>query len=374
MSKSSSSAVKAVLQYAVAVALLAFVLAMNWTRLTALFSRAPDFGILAACAAVSVVIYALQYVRWYLLVRALDLPFTLRNAFRLGAVGTFYNTFLPGAIGGDIVKAVFIARGQPNRKAAAVATVVADRLIGLFGLLLFAGAVGGAFWLAGDEQIAGKQALRNTVLFCGGLAGTGAALYFALGFLPTRRQERFGNRLAAIPKVGQTLAELWETAIRYRRRPKAVLATVGLSAVIHTLMVLAFHFAVRVFNPEVPAAPEVGVPSAAIRPGQLSEHCVIAPVGFIAQALIPVPGGLGVGEAVFGELYKLIRGVEVAVADPDDVKAAKKVVNDEAGAVGLAGRLTLRLIEWALGLVCYVAYLRMRAELPTAEEGSEPEA
>ena len=226
MSKSSSSAVKAVLQYAVAVALLAFVLAMNWTRLTELFSRTPDFGTLAVCAAVTVGIYALQYVRWYLLVRALDLPFTLRNAFRLGAVGTFYNTFLPGAIGGDIVKAVFIARGQPARKAAAVATVVADRLIGLFGLLLFAGAVGGAFWLAGDERIAGKQALRNTVLFCGGLAGTGAALYVALGFLPARRQERFGNRLAAIPKVGQTLAELWETAIRYRRRPKAVLATV----------------------------------------------------------------------------------------------------------------------------------------------------
>ena len=350
MSKSSSSAVKAVLQYAVAVALLALVLAMNWTRLTELFRRTPDFGILAACAAVTVGVYTLQYVRWYLLVRALDLPFTLRNAFRLGAVGTFYNTFLPGAIGGDIVKAVYIARGQPARKAAAVATVVADRLIGLFGLLLFAAAVGGGFWLAGDDQLEKHTALKDIILVCAGLAGTGALVYIALGFLPASRQARFGNRLKGIPKVGNTLAELWETAIQYRRRPKAVLAAVALSAVIHTLMVLAFHFAVRVFAPENPDLL-----------GSLPEHCVIAPIGFIAQALIPLPGGLGAGEAVFGGLYQLIR------------QSADAEVMKQAGAVGLAGRLTLRVIEWGIGLVCYVAYLRMRAELPKAEEnGGEP--
>ncbi len=345
MSKSSSAAVKAVLQYTIAVALLVVVLAMNWTRLTELFSRTPDFVTLAVCGAVTVSLFALQYVRWYLLVRALDLPFTLRNAFRLGMVGTFYNTFLPGSIGGDIVKAVFIARGQPARKAAAVATVVADRLIGLFGLLLFAAAVGGGFWLAGDAQLEKHAQLKDIILVCAGLAGTGAVLYTTLGFLPTRRQQRFEGRLKRIPKVGNALAELWETAIRYRRRPTAVLATVALSAVIHTLMVLAFHLAVRVFPPENLELL-----------GSLPEHCVIAPIGFIAQALIPLPGGLGAGEAVFGGLYQLIR------------QSADTEVMRQAGAVGLAGRLTLRVIEWSIGIACYIAYLRMKAELPKAEE------
>ena len=138
---------------------------------------------------------------------------------------------------------------------------------------------------------------------------------------------------------------MWETAIRYRRRPTAVLTTVALSAVIHTLMVLAFHFAVRVFAPENPALL-----------GSLPEHCVIAPIGFIAQALIPLPGGLGAGEAVFGGLYQLIR------------QSADAEVMKQAGTVGLAGRLTLRVIEWGIGLICYIAYLRMKAELPKAEE------
>lgn len=357
MSKSSSAAVKAVVQYGVAVALLAFVLAMNWTRLTELFSRTPDFAVLALVAVVTVAVYSLQYVRWYLLVRALDLPFTLRNAFRLGMVGTFYNTFLPGAIGGDIVKAVFIARGQAGRKAAAVATVVADRLIGLFGLLLFAAVVGGGFWLAGDTQLEKLTVLKDIILVCAVLAGTGAFIYFAIGFLPERRQLRFEQRLKGVPKVGNTLAELWETAIRYRRRPTAVLATVALSAVIHTLMVLAFHFAVRVF---APASPELL--------GSLPEHCVIAPIGFIAQALIPLPGGLGAGEAVFGGLYRLIRGATGLPTDTETETAAKELLNESVQAVGLAGRLTLRVIEWGIGLICYIAYLRMRDELPTEKE------
>ena len=352
MSKSSSAAVvKGVLQYAVAVALLAVVLAMNWTRLTELFSRTPDLGIFALAFLAAVGVFSLQYVRWYVLVRALDLPFTLRNAFRMGMVGTFYNTFLPGSVGGDIVKAVFIARGQTDRKAAAVATVVADRLIGLFGLLFFAAAVGGGFWLAGNEQLAAHTELKDIILVCAGLAGTGALLYLALGLLPVRRQLRFEERLKRIPKVGGALAELWETAIRYRRRPTAVMTAVAMSAVIHTLMVLAFHFAVRVFPPTDLALL-----------GSLAEHCVIAPIGFIAQALIPLPGGLGAGEAVFGGLYQLIR-------HSLPVEMVK-----EAGAVGLAGRLTLRVIEWTLGVVCYIAYLRMRTELPKPDDAEGAEA
>ncbi len=60
-----------------------------------------------------------------------------------------------------------------------------------------------------------------------------------------------------------------------------------------------------------------------------------------------MPGGLGAGELTFGGLYNLIR--------------------PGAEAVGLAGRLTLRLIEWSVGLIGYIAYLRMRDQLPIKE-------
>ena len=52
----------------------------------------------------------LTFVRWYVLVRAQNLPFSVANSVRLGLIGYFLSTFLPGSIGGDIIKAAFIAR------------------------------------------------------------------------------------------------------------------------------------------------------------------------------------------------------------------------------------------------------------------------
>src|SRR6202034_889971 len=109
---------------------------------------------------------SIQFVRWYLLVRALALPFTLGEAFRLGLVGSFYNSFPPGSVGGALVKAFYIAHGQPGRRASAVATVIADRLIGLFGLIWFSAVFGGAFWLAGDVRIAGNAYIKDIIRVC----------------------------------------------------------------------------------------------------------------------------------------------------------------------------------------------------------------
>lgn len=338
----SSGGWKNLVKYGVAVALLGLMIGMNWSGLQKLFSQPPRLAPFGIAAAIFVGCTVIQYVRWYLLVRALHLPFTLRNAFRLGLVGTFYNTFLPGSIGGDFVKAFFIAQGHPDRRAAAVATVFADRLFGLFGLILFAGVVGGTFWALGDEKIAGNPKLRGVVTVCGILAAVAMVSYIVLGFLPLRRAHRFGDRLASLPKVGPTFKELWYTVWTYRQRPGTVLAAVGLSAIVHTGFVLIFFLAIQVFPPAETALLAT-----------LPEIFVIAPMGYIVQALIPLPGGIGGGELTFGGLYDLIR--------------------PGAADIGLAGRLTMRLVEWSVGLMGYIAYLRMRGELPiaSAEEAEE---
>jgi uncharacterized membrane protein YbhN (UPF0104 family) len=347
-----SAWLKGAIKYAIAVALLALVIALNWTELNKLFARTPDLLPFVGIAVIFAAATAIQYYRWYLLVRALDLPFTLWNAFRLGLVGTFYNTFLPGSVGGDFVKAYIIAKGHPGRRAAAVATVIADRLVGLFGLILFAGAVGGAFWAAGDEKIAGNPKLRGIVIGCGIAAAAAAVGYLALGLVSKGAAARFGGRLHKLP-FGKTLDELWFTAWQYRQRPGTVLAVVAMSAVVHTGFVLNFHLAVRVFPP---AHPEML--------GTLPEHFIIGPIGFIVQAVIPLPGGLGAAELTFGGLYELIRR---------ETARALGLPAGAAAAVGLAGRLTMRVTEWVIGLVGYVAYLRMRAELPAdAAEKDDP--
>jgi uncharacterized protein (TIRG00374 family) len=345
---------KAALKYVLAVALLFYIVASNWTALNNLFRKPPHVEIFLLAAAILITATAIQYVRWYLLVRAVGLPFTLWNAVRLGLVGTFYNTFLPGSVGGDLVKAYFIAQGHPERKAVAVATVVADRLVGLFGLLLFAAAVGGGCWLGGNEKIESNQKLQLIIWVCIGLACSGIVGFVTVGLLPESLAKRLSERLARIPKLGKTISELWFVLRTYSRKPATVFTVIAMSAVVHSGFVLIFHLAVRVFPP-----------ADLTFLGSLPEHFVIAPIGYIVQALIPLPGGIGGGEFTFGGLYGMIRPGEYIEID-GELTSGK--------AVGLAGRLTMRVTEWTIGFIGYIAFLRMKTELKTEVTSDSPEA
>lgn len=289
-------------------------------------------GLLMATAA------ALQIYRWYLLVRALDLPFTVRDAYRLSFVGIYYNTFFPGSVGGDLLKAYFIAHAHPERKTRAVASVIADRALGLFGLILFVAVTGSVAWASGDPRINGNADLQWIVKFAAWVAGGSVLAFLLLGFV-LHREEIFAGRLRRIPKLGNSLAEAWFAVCEYRRRPKVVVLGVLLSAVSHFALVFALHSASRVFPPANPD--ELAT---------VSEHMVIAPIGFIAQALPVSPGGVGVGEAVFAWLYKLC---------------------DRPESRGMIARLSLRLVEWLIGLSGYLVYLRMRAEVKELEHEAE---
>jgi len=337
---------KGLAKYGIGFGLLAYVLVTNWAPkgdnpgIGGMLRQTPDYAALAGMMVLCAGTLAIQYLRWYVLVRALDLPFTLAGAFRLGLVGTFYNVFLPGSVGGDFVKAYFIAHGAPGRRAAAVATVVLDRVVGLFGLLWFSAVIGGAYWFAGDVRVAGNEYLQKIIRVCGVLVGLAVFGWVLMGFLSVDRADRFAGRLARVPKLGRALAEVWYAVWTYRQRPRAVYLSVAMTAVCHVAMVVMFHLAVRVF-----LAP-------GLEPGSLGEHFVIAPVGFIAQAFFPAPGGVGGGEAIFGYLYKML---------------------DRADQVGLMGRFTLRGAEWLCGLAGLAVFLRMRAELPAVEQEAEEE-
>lgn len=287
-------------------------------------------AVLTACA------LGLQLLRWYLLVRALELPFTLRDACRLGLVGVFFNTFLPGSIGGDLLKAYFIARENRERKTRAVATVLIDRALGLFGLVLFVAVLGAGAWGLGEERLAGNAELQRLIELMAVCSGATVAGFIVLGYLPQRRVDRFARRLRWLPKIGGVLAEFWYAVWMYRQRPRTMAWGVVLSAASHVALVLAFHAASRVF-------PATG--TAAERPASLAEHLVIAPIGFIVQALPVSPGGVGVGEAAFAGLYQL---------------------SGRSASLGVMARLSLRIVEWLLGVSGYLIYLRMKKELPAA--------
>src|SRR5439155_2965630 len=163
------------------------------------------FLFLALAAVITLASVLLTFLRWYFLVRAQDLPFTISSALRLGMIGFYLSTFLPGSVGGDIIKAAFIAREQ-SRRTVAVTTVIVDRVIGLCGLFWLVALVGGAAWVSGfiEEQAAdaaGVAFLQSIVLVGFGAVVGSFAVWFVAGFVSDPWAERVARFLERIPKL-----------------------------------------------------------------------------------------------------------------------------------------------------------------------------
>jgi uncharacterized membrane protein YbhN (UPF0104 family) len=104
------------LKIAASVGILTFLLLGPGTReaFAALGEQSKHWGLLAASAGCCLAMVVGTIVRWHLLVRALGLPFRLRDAFRLGFLSYALNFVSLGNVGGDLFKAIFIAREQPG--------------------------------------------------------------------------------------------------------------------------------------------------------------------------------------------------------------------------------------------------------------------
>jgi uncharacterized membrane protein YbhN (UPF0104 family) len=78
-------------------------------------------------------------IRWRIVLEAQGLHLPLGRATRISLVAQFFNSFLLGSTGGDLIKAYYAARETHHKKTEAVTTVFVDRLVGLWAMLLFAG-------------------------------------------------------------------------------------------------------------------------------------------------------------------------------------------------------------------------------------------
>ncbi len=336
-------------KYLLGVGLLVWVVAKYWhlpdpdhpekdVGLSTLGERTFDwlnFGLASVLCCASVLI---TFYRWYLLVRAQDLPFTLPNAMRLGLVGFYFNSFLPGSVGGDLIKAYFISREQ-NRRTVAVATVILDRLLGLFALLALVAILGSFFWYNGLLQtwIKTEDGLKYCewviVLVTGITLGVSAG-WLVLVLLPQAWFEWVKMLLGKIPKLGGIFVELCNAVWMYRNRSGIVFLALLTAFVSHFGFVLTYHYSALVLS-SADDVPAVGV------------QFLIIPVGMTMQSLVPAPGGVGGGEAIFGKIYELVGNLAVA---------------------GVLMSLVYRCINWVLGIIGYIVYLRMeKRATPVAE-------
>lgn len=336
-------------QYGLAFGLLALVIRLNWnpgseTGLqnvwhNRILNGDLSFTFLGLAFVVLAVSFAITLVRWYILVRTVDLPFRLRDAFRLGMIGLFFNAFLPGSVGGDLIKAAGLAREQ-SRRTVAVATVIMDRVIALWALIWFVTICGIISWTQGWLEGPQAETAYLIIKIAGGTVVVTLTIWLSMGLLGNEKAEQFANWLSGIPKVGTSLGELWRAGWTYRCRQKAVALVMGISWIGHIGFVFVFYFSVRVLCQTPEEIPTV------------AQHFLLVPIGLVIQALPLFPGGAGIGEAGFGGLYTLF-GCTAAFA--------------------VLGSLVMRLLTWVIGFSGYFVYLSIRSQLVIQQEETPAE-
>src|SRR5438132_1531164 len=286
------------LKYALGIGLLSFEIWKHWTPpagtagigVRDILAGPVLFLPLLLAAAVYTLGVLLTFVRWFVLVRAQELPFTLYNAVRLGFLGFFWSTFLPGSIGGDVFKAASIARAQ-TRRTVAVATVLIDRAMGLWGIIWMVALFGSVFWLAGDPVVLNPSDsyLRSIIRASLIIIGVSIMLWLILGCLPAWRAERFADRLTRIPKVGPSTAEFWRALWMYRTKVGSIALALVLTLCCQICFVCTIYFAAQIFQD---AAHPTALPA-------FQEHFLLIPSGVAVHALLPTPGGMA-SEEFFG--------------------------------------------------------------------------
>lgn len=260
-----------------------------WQRWGAAWAHGPrelwhtlmwvDGGALALSLVFMGLTLVLGVVRWRMVLRVQGLELSLGRAAEISLVAHFFNSFLLGSTGGDLLKAYYAARETHHKKTEAVVTVLVDRLLGLFSMLVFACvmmAPNRALLKAHPPLLGLAAFILAMTLGCGGVIG--------LSFWGGLSRLWPGSRawLRKWPK-GELLEQCVEACRTFGRHPGFVLRSAGVSMLLNIACVLQFLAVARGLGLAIP----------------VRVLCLAVPMIICVSALPITPSGLGVRENLY---------------------------------------------------------------------------
>ena len=245
---------------------------MNREGLAELRHRQLNWWFLSGAIVCVVAATLLAIARWHLLVRALGIPFRFRDAIRLGLIGQLLSYVGPGVIGGDVFKALFLARGQASRRTMAVATVLLDRIVGLLSLFI----LGALMTLAmRGLPVSPETRIVTGLLWVGTVCGV---LGFTIVLIPGSTRWWLVRQLPRLPLLGRTFHELIQGVLLYQKRPLVIVSSILIGMASRGAAIVGFYCSGRAIEPWVL---------------DLAKHFYFMPMAELFATLLPTPGGIG---------------------------------------------------------------------------------
>ena len=257
---------------------------LNFEKLM-LFKDAPE--ILAMMIGVLVlVVVPMATFRWWLLLRAIGVQVKPKQIFILTWIGNFFNTTLPGAVTGDVVKGYYVIKAQQEEgRTRAFMTLLIDRFVGLFGLIVMA-------FLAlvlNLELILSQERLHSLAWMITVLFGGTVVFYTIALFSFKEGRDPFIRLFQRLPATKISL-KVYSAFKSYQHQKTTLLLTLLLAIGIHTLIALLFFQVAQLMG---------------IEEMDLATQFFLMPIGLITVAIPLAPGGIGIGHAAFESLYQL---------------------------------------------------------------------
>ena len=282
-----SRLVAAVFKIALAAAILVYLVRTD--RLNFSTFHGPQVSPLWIAVSVLVTLPSLAIVSWrfWIILGALGLPASFGRALQWTMVGEFFNVAMPGATGGDVIKAVYLARAYgPGRRSVAVLGVLLDRVVGLFGLFCFALLV----CLAGGHAIEDNPRLTGLTRVLALVCAVGIAAFFVVVSRAVEESRRRQALVARLP-MGEKLEKVYRGLAGLRRRPGTLALILGLSLINHAFWAVSLLALSRGLGMDF----------------SLLDGLVVIPLALFLNTF-GVAGGFGVGEAAFEALFTSMLG------------------------------------------------------------------
>ena len=195
-------------------------------------------------------------------------------------MGTFWSVILPGLLGGDAVKAIYLCYNVSERRIDALASILIDRFLGLYSLLLLGTLTLFFAWAINALPFDPTILLIAPITVI--IVGAGMLLIAWDNFFNSKAVK---GMFVYVPKrIQNLLISLRE----YLKKPKLVIGVIFLSLCGHIFVVGSFIMAAMLLQDTIP----------------IFTHFIINPLAMVMNMLPLTPGGVGLAEGAFSYLFE----------------------------------------------------------------------
>jgi uncharacterized protein (TIRG00374 family) len=227
--------------------------------------------------------------RWKMILDAQDMALGWKRVNTIFLIGLFFNSFMIGPTGGDLIKAFYTARETHHKKTEAITTIFIDRVIGLLILAIVVGGMILTRWtfFMGNPT---TRAFAWPALIASGIILGGGLVAFSIHIFEVFPWLRKLNRVPLAGKVMDTVERVYNAFYICRANPK-LLAFLSLQSLFVQVVFVGVSWCVgQALCIELP----------------FLVYLAFSPLVGLISAIPITPGGIGIREGASIKLWSVM--------------------------------------------------------------------